>query len=79
MVSVKLLSDILFGLDPFETCCKENDSVGEYDLFAECVVDRVESGEELKFSLQREAEVWFGVRIEEKVLNKIVELVGGEL
>lgn len=34
-----ILSDILYALDPANTCCKENETYDEYDGFVEYIIN----------------------------------------
>ena len=64
-----IISDILFNLDPMNTCCKENSTFDEYDRIA-CQI------EDLELTTENVSEVFFNsfnVMLDEDLVKEIIK------
>ena len=66
-----MISDILFNLDPMNTCCKENSAFDEYDRIAQQI-------EDLELTTENVSEAFFNsfdVMLTEDLVKEIIKQI----
>lgn len=68
------ISDILFEIDPVDTCCKENECFDEYDTVSFWIANSViNRGESLSEAIRSDFYDCFNVELEISVYEKVYE------
>ena len=66
-----MISEILFNLDPMNTCCKENEAYDEYDRIAQQIADSDLTPENIRKVFFDS----FNVRITEDSVKEIISQI----
>ena len=72
------LSQLLYKLDPMNTCCVENKCLDEYDRVAEGINERIDAGQSIAAAVHDAFIDWFETAPDDSLIEKIRQFLHAE-